>query len=422
MLDYMKLRFAGQPFDEHPNLIDFIEHVKTKDFDELKIAVAWAKRSGIGRVWDVLEEFRAQGGKVVLILGVSEGGATKEGLEMALQIADESYVFHDPRRTFHPKVYFGLSSGERSLLVGSSNLTAGGLSWNYEASMWVEWDAGEGEDITDEVSAWFDRLIEEKGSCSPLTPQLIVDLENSSDITIGSEARARRMRKRKSDTPEDNDSAIAATISGLFKPVLAGLRKLPGLSTAIVPNPGSGGSSGIKGSKGTVKRESSRPTSVQPPVYAGQAPLPVDDVQRRWFKKLDHTAAQQVKSAASNPTGNLRLSREAATIDHTVYFRDDFFGGLPWAPTEGKASEQEVVVGFRTWIDGTDFGIQYLRVSHDLARISGQGNVSTVLHWGVLAPELRATNYIGLYVNLERTTAGDYNLVISEAPRGEYLV
>lgn len=422
MLSCMKIQFAGQPFADHPNLIDFIEHARDERFDELKIAVAWAKRSGIGRVWDVLQEFRAGGGKVLLILGVSEGGATKEGLELALQLADKSYVFHDPRRTFHPKVYYGFSSDTRSLLVGSSNLTAGGLSWNYEASMWVEWDAGEGEDVTDEVSAWFDRLIAETDSCSPLTTQLIADLENSSDITIGSEARARRMQKRMSDTPEDNDSAIVATISGLFKPVLAGLRKLPGLSTTIAPNPGSAGSSGVKKSQGTVKSGSSRPTSVQLPAHAGQAPLPTDDVQRRWFKKLDHTAAQQVKSAASNPTGNLRLSREAAAIDHTVYFRDDFFGGLPWTPTEGKPSEQEVVVGFRTWIDGTDYGIQDLRVSHDPARISGQGNVSTVLHWGVLAPELRATNYIGLYINLERTTSGDYNLVISEAPRGNYLV
>ncbi|UFU05494.1 hypothetical protein [Ruania halotolerans] len=146
------------------------------------------------------------------------------------------------------------------------------------------------------------------------------------------------------------------------------------------------------------------------------------DVQRRWFKQLDNTAAQQVKSAKSNPTGNLRLSRESAAIDHTVYFRDDFFGGLPWTPSEGKDSEQEVVIGFRTWIDGNDFEVQELRVSHDPARISGQGNVSTILHWGVLAPELRATNYMSLYISLERTTNGEYNPVISQAPRGDYMV
>lgn len=414
----MKLRFVGQPFTDHPNLVDFIEHARDDGFDELKIAVAWAKRSGLGRVWDALEAFRAQGGKVLLILGVSEGGATVEGLELALQVADEGYVFHDPRRTFHPKVYFASSSGQRSLLVGSSNLTAGGLSWNYEASTWVDWDAGEGEDVTDKVSAWFDGLIAETESCSPLTANLIADLVKSGDIVIGSESRARRVQKKKSDTPEDNDSAIVATISGLFKPVRMGLRKLPALSSKFVPSSGTG----TKKPAVTTTAAPEASAVVKKPTLAGPAPFSTTDVQRRWFKQLDHTAAQQVKSATSNPTGNLRLSQEEAPIDHRLYFREDFFGGLPWTPTEGKDSEQEVVVGFRVWIDGTDHGIQELRVSHDPRRISGQGNVSTVLHWGPLSPEMRGTNYIGLYITLERTTGGKYNLTISQAPRGEYVV
>lgn len=418
----MKLRFAGQPFADHPNLVDFIEHARDEGFDELKIAVAWAKRSGIGRIWDALEEFRKQGGKVLLILGVSEGGATREGLDLALKIADETYVFHDPQRTFHPKVYFASSTGKRSLLVGSSNLTAGGLSWNYEASMWVDWDAGEGEDVTDEVSAWFDGLIAETDSCSPLTTTLIADMEKSRDIVIGSESRARRVQKTKSDTPEDNDSWIVATISGLFKPVRNGLRKLPGLSSQISPLSGRAATSGSKKPRAAAKRGSTTSGPVNTPALAGPAPLAIDDVQLRWFKQLDHTAAQQAKGANTKLTGNLRLSQEAAAINHRVYFRDVFFGGLPWTPAEGRSSAQEVIVGFHTWIDGTDFGVQDLKISHDPGRISGQGNVSTVLHWGVLGPELRATNYIGLYVSIERTTTGEYNLVISQAPRGDYMV
>ncbi|GAA0207781.1 phospholipase D family protein [Glutamicibacter creatinolyticus] len=419
----MRLQFAGQPFSGQPNLIDFINHVKGGGFDELKIAVAWAKRSGLGRLWDELEEFRANGGKVLLILGVSEGGATKEGLEMALQISDQSYVFHDPRRTFHPKVYFASSGlGARSLFVGSSNLTAGGLSWNYEASMWVDWKAGEGHEVTDVVSNWFDNLIAQRLSCSPLSVELIKDLEQSGDIIIGSETRARRVQKKKSDTPEDNDSAIVATVSGLFKPIFEGLRKLPSLSSKITTIAAAPGANTVKKPLSSGKNTSSTLATAKSPALAGPAPLSTNDVQRRWFKLLDNTAAQQVKSSKSNPTGNLRLSRESAAIDHTVYFREDFFGGLPWAPTEGKDSEQEVVVGFHTWIDGTDFGTQELRVSHDPARISGQGNVPTVLHWGELSPVLRQTNYVGLYVSLERTTNDEYNLVVSQNPRGNYMI
>ncbi|WP_423921313.1 phospholipase D family protein [Frigoribacterium sp. 2-23] len=410
----MKMRFVGQPFAEHTNLADFIEHARDQHFDEIRIAVAWAKRSGLGRVWDALDQFRTQGGTVILIVGVSEGGATREGLELAIKAADQAFVFHDPRRTFHPKVYYASSVARRALLVGSSNLTAGGLGWNYEASVWAEWDADEGADVTNQVGKWFETLVAASDSCRPLTAELIDELERSSDITLGSETGARRVQKKTSDTPEDNDSVAIATVSGLFRSIVTGLRKLPRLSPQISPQPA------------PVITIPSQPETAsglaKSPSLAGLAPFPTEDVQRRWVKQLDNTAAQQVKSANSNPTGNLRLSREDAAIDHKIYFREDFFGGLPWAPVDGRPTEQEVIVSFRTWIDGQDLGPQELRISHDPRRIAGQGNVPTLLHWGVLGPILRDTNYVGLYVSIERTSGGGYNLVIAQAPRGDYQV
>lgn len=410
----MEQRFVGQPFGEHLNLVDFIEHSTSQQYTHLRIAVAWAKRSGLGRIWDTLDDFRSKGGHVQLIIGVSEGGATKEGLELALQGSDQSFVFHDPRRTFHPKVYFGASDLQRSVLVGSSNLTAGGLSWNYEASLWVDWTKGEDDALDHQLTSWFDQLIAQGGSCLPLSKALIDQMSNSGDIAIGTEGRARRVQKARSDTPEDNDSAVSSTMNGLFNPILVGLRKLPGLSKNLAPI--------AKPSAQSTAPAQPIPPSGGSPVTAGDPPFPLDDVVRRWFKEMDNTAAQQVKSASSNPTGNLRLSQEEAAINHKVYFRDDFFGGLPWTPSDGKATEQEVVVRFHVWIDGQDHGEQDLRLSHDPRRIAGQGNVPTVLHWGPLSPVLRSTNFIDFNVSLERLVGGRFNLVISRAPRGDYIV
>lgn len=415
IIQAMRIRFLGQPFKQQPNLMDFIEHVRDSEFSELKIAVAWAKRSGLGRIWEAVSKFRDNGGRVTLILGVSEGGATKEGLELAMEIADAAYVFHDPRRTFHPKVYFASSAKAWSLLIGSSNLTAGGLSWNYEASTWVDWDSGEGEDITDSVVAWFNDLIAEPSTCKALTPELIEQIEQSGDIVLDSESRSRRIQKKRSDTPEDNDSSVSVTISGLFKPVVNGLRKLPSLDGRFLsPKTPTEPRSSVQ----RDLRSADRSGTPKRPASDGSAHNTGHFVQRRWVKQLDNTAAQQAKSAKSNPTGNLRLSQEGAAIDHKHYFRDDFFEGLSWAPTEGKETEQEVVVGFHTWIDGDDLGVQELRISHDPHRVAGQGNVPTVLHWGKLGKILRETNYVGQYVSLERTDDGEFNLIISEEPRG----
>lgn len=351
-----------------------------------------------------------------MILGVSEGGATKEGLECALEIADEAFIFHDPRRTFHPKVYFASSPSEYSLFVGSSNLTAGGLSWNYESSIWIKGSRTAQAPVSEltlfeSLTEWFDNLLEHRDSCRRLTPQLIENIEDSQDILIGSESRARRAQTKNLPAPEDNDSLVASTISGLFQPVKTGLRPLPHMTLTVAAH-----ESLLPPPFGQI--QGSHNTPWQP---GTDAPLPDIDIQRRWLKEMDNTAAQQVKSAKSNPTGNLRLSREEARIDHTVYFRNEFFANVPWSPRPNKEEEQEVVVGFHTWIDGMNLGTQELRISHNPSRIANQGNVPTVLHWGPIGQILKRNNFVGFWVNLELTKTQDFNLIISKAPRGEYI-
>jgi len=405
----MEIRFVPQPFEGESNLSDFIADATNRNFSHLRIAVAWAKLSGLGRVHDDLKEFRSRGGTVEMIVGVSEGGATLEGLKLVHELADTSYVFHHPDRTFHPKVYLARGDAGCALFVGSSNLTAGGLAWNYEASLWGEWGPDEDITVIEDVEAWLERLIAQDSSCKPLTVELIQQIQDSPDLFLGSELGARRvMAKKGADTPEDSDSIESGSAGGLFSRVVDNLRKLSPLSAALPK---------LKGSR--IDRTSAAPLpgnkAVRPPVPSGA------DTLRRWYKELDHTAAQQPKSKKTNPTGNLRLSQTDSDFEHKSYFYETFFGGLPWSPTPGKETEQEVIVVFHCWIDGSDYGFQEIRISHDPRRVAEQGNVPTVLHWGPLSPILKNTNYIGHFVTLEQMKDRTFNLFISEKPRGEYL-
>ncbi len=63
----------------------------------------------------------------------------------------------DTAETFHPKVYAFADSGQSTVFVGSANLTAGGLSKNYEASVRVDDVDGA---LAAEVATHFDELIE----------------------------------------------------------------------------------------------------------------------------------------------------------------------------------------------------------------------------------------------------------------------
>lgn len=402
------IRFIAQPFDNESNLGDFIDAACGGGFDKLQIAVAWAKRSGLGRVRDQLAAFRQAGGEVEMIVGVSEGGATREGLELALELSDRAHVFHDPRRTFHPKVYLATGPDRQSLLVGSSNLTAGGLGWNFETSLWVEWEGEEWSESVSGAALWMDALRSQVNSCQPLTEALIDQMALSRDIKIGSEAVARRVQRKGSDAPEDSDSSSAGSLQGLFAAITQGLRTLRPLQVAASPAP-----------LNAPAIQPSAPGSSQPT----GAPLPASRVIRRWFKQMDHTAAQKPKGPTSNATGNLRLSQAEIPIDHKRYFFETFFAGLPWAPTPGKGTELEVWVTFECYLGDANYGYQELRISHDPHRVSGQANVPTVLHWGsVLSRGLREDNFIGEFVTLERTESDEFRLIVAPAASDSYLV
>src|SRR5262249_45403723 len=144
-------------------------------------------------------------------------------------------------------------------------------------------------------------------------------------------------------------------------------------------------------------------------------------VKKRWFKLLDATAAQQPPEPNTNPTGNLRLSREDFSIDHTTYFFEVFFGGLDWRPNERQPEMSEVWVPMQTEIAGDYLGELMLRISHLPSRISNQGNVPTVLHWGDLGARMRQNNYVGMYVSLERGVSDDFRLTIVSEPTGPFL-
>lgn len=409
----MDVQFLSQPLASSESLDTFIDTLADPEIGKLSIVAAWAKRSGLARVEERLSAFRARGGIVQMVVGVSEGGATKEGLQLAMDVSDEVFVFHDPRRTFHPKVYLAWGTSRRELLVGSSNMTAGGLGWNHESSLWLSEDGTNISKPFTDAQQWIADLLVQPMSCRRLDPILLNDLLSSADIRIGSEDASRRVPINP-DTPEDSDSIATGSVKGLFSApamVMRPLRSLP--------------------SRPTVPAATSRPatrstgtSTVASATAAPSTPLPASAalVVRRWSRELDNTAAQRVLSASSNPTGNLRLTQSGHGLRHETYFYQDLFGGLPWAPTPGKTTEQEVLVDFDCVIDGASLGIQTLRISHDPGRISGQANVPSVLHWGPrLGAILRGANFVGQFISIERLTDGSFRLAISTSPTGTFI-
>lgn len=113
-----------------------IELLNSPDYHTLNIVVAFAKNSGVLRIKDALENFRGRGGIVNAYVGVDLGGTSYEALTALLLHTDSLNVIHSENdQTFHSKIYQFIGNKEGLIVVGSNNMTAGGLWTNFESSV-----------------------------------------------------------------------------------------------------------------------------------------------------------------------------------------------------------------------------------------------------------------------------------------------
>lgn len=134
-MELMNQPFTGQLGNRLIELLD------SSDYHTLNIVVAFAKNSGVLRIKDAFERFREQGGIVNVYVGVDMGGTSYEALTALLLHTNSLNVVHSENgQTFHPKIYQFLGEDKGLIVVGSHNLTAGGLWTNFESSVFIPLD------------------------------------------------------------------------------------------------------------------------------------------------------------------------------------------------------------------------------------------------------------------------------------------
>lgn len=396
----MQTTFLGQPFDEFGQVANALEeHLNEGSGKNLWIASAWAKRSGLKRLQDTLSRFHEQGGSSVAIIGIDEGGATEQGLRLAVELFDQVNVFHDnSRRTFHPKVYLLDSGRQAYLIVGSNNATAGGLYDNYEAAITCVMDLAIEEDkqLFDSVSNWFKLLLSD-AACVTLSSDVIARLISDPRYRVGDENHPERSSPQVSgyqdgvatDTP---GQSIFERATSPKKP----LSTVPGKLRRRRPS--------VSAGKNVQETRTGRPV--------------LKTSKFRWYKKMSRADAQQPEGTKTNPTGNLKLTSAGQNIDRETFFRDKLFGNADWAVENRNAGELEkTVVPIEVHIEDERMGEINFYIDHGLYRIANQKNVPTWLHWGPFGKVLRGNDYFGRWVTIENFYDGSYRLrITSENP------
>lgn len=132
------MTIINQPFEAQLGniLIDFLN---SSEYNSFAFIVAFAKNSGVLRLKESFNQFRKKGGIISGHIGIDLGGSSYEAVTNLLTCTDSLSIVHfENDQTFHPKVYFFEGKKKSTLIVGSNNLTGGGLWTNCESSVLLE--------------------------------------------------------------------------------------------------------------------------------------------------------------------------------------------------------------------------------------------------------------------------------------------
>ena len=138
----MKSKIIGQGYNLEENSSvaqELIELLNSDKYSRFTCLVAFASQGGITALTPHILRAKNKGVKIKIILGVDQKCTSKEALEEVLSWGGDSYIYYTLNANiFHPKVYLFENCDYYTLIVGSNNLTEGGLVRNVECSLLVQ--------------------------------------------------------------------------------------------------------------------------------------------------------------------------------------------------------------------------------------------------------------------------------------------
>jgi len=353
---------------------------------------AYFRYNAIEQFKDTLTTIARTDGIVRFVLGANDGDLYEDDLMDTLQIVQEGSntsltVIRLIGAKFHPKCYhIEREDSTETAIVGSANLTGAGVSRNIEACVIFDTRTGDSVNLLQRISAGIDLWAQRGQGDGVFQIASGSDINALKDYEIINVVQAQAILKRVSSMIERRAAGQLGTRRSLWRSPRR--RRITAVSKFTVLIAEDVGTTSIK----------------------------VQNVDKRWTKKLNPSDAQQPPRAGSSPTANLRLSKAGHNIDFRRWFRDDLFGEATWTEEMRSGNTYEFTESpFTVEFLDRNLDKQTLKIDHAPHRMSGQNNVPTVLIWGhELMRELTGHSYVGKYVVIEKYEDGSYGLKIAD--------
>ena len=338
-------------------------------------SVAYINQSGVGLLSTELANI---GTRLAVFAGIRNDITSRQGLEDLLGFGGKIYVVDTGARTptYHPKIFFAKGPTEARLVIGSANLTAGGLNNNIEASVKLTLNLGEATDktLTDLIFASFKKL-------PGKYPNNVIPVTTSAEL-LALEKAGRLLDESLVSAPHP---AAAST-----KPADDTVPKIKLLVHRIYSAP---------------RKATAIPVVPTPVTPAVKPPTRIAWEQVWISKPLTERDLTIPKSKNTHATGSINLDKGllAETVDHRHYFRNDVFNGLTWTPA--SRTVDEALATFQLVVKDIEYGKASLRIAHTTSTTSRsyrQRNALTRLSWGPLRTFIANPDLLGRGLTLYR--------------------
>lgn len=358
----MKFILQGLTEQTHINEINALFEITAVQL--ALFSVAFVSESGVVEIEERIKEYSS---KTTVFAGVRNNITSYQGLKRLHSIIGNNlYIFDTGTRNvlFHPKFYLVRGNMEAKLMVGSANLTLGGLNNNVEASIVLDLDLSDADD-----KAFVDRVVDIMS---------VLPTEYPSHVT-----------KVKSIREIEELLSSGRIVDENQLPQVIPMALAPDVNSDTIPR--------IKLKVKPVRSKLTKNILTAPPKPKVKAktetePLPAGAIDIEAFFELVWESKPLARRDLTIPdetrthqTGSMSLDKGLLSeeIDHRHYFRDVIFSGLKW--TKHRPTVDEAFAKFKIVRKGISFGEFDLAIHHSHSTTSKtyrQRNAMTRLLWG----------------------------------------
>lgn len=399
-----KKEFILQGFTARTHLDAIKELFLVKDIDQVIISVAFVSKNGVDQIRN---ELQSSYNNLTIFAGIRNDITSYQALYDLFTICSgpgSLYVVDPGTRSilFHPKLYIAIGKSTARLIIGSANLTLGGLHNNIEAGMLIEFDLSDPSDkqTVDSIRFSLNSLPINHPSNVGLIEwhDDIKRLLADGRIIDESIVRPTRASTSSGTTATDNVPRII-----LARPPLRPTRVPQAPAAKAVP-------------------AHAAPTQKPPATSSAKAapivpPLPSTATLAAPLELVWESSPLKARSlqlgtgnSSTNSTGSANLGKGLFThIDQVTYFRNNIFGSLPWMMNSNGTTET-VDHDFDIVIRGVMAGTFSLTLRHSLTRVakaSKDANIPTGLSWNLAKPFVAKAALLGATMRIWRSTSNN---------------